>query len=230
MKLQLPQVTLLGIDCVDSARLIQVAEICTRDIEFGAVKLLTDRLVKNRDAVKIPNIPNLRAYSHFVVKKLHDYVDTDYVLLFQHDGFILNAKAWKDEFLKYDYIGAPWWYADGLNVGNGGFSLRSKKLLSLVQKDKRIVQHHPEDHHICRTYRPYLEAHGMRFAPETLATQFSIEGKSREHDSAASNTWHGQFGFHGLDKVDISAWLIQHPEESTIANVLSKKYRRERVI
>lgn len=226
MKLQLPRVTLLGIDCIDVHRLMQAVQICQRDIDFFDVKMLTDKPDKHPNTVKIPAITDLKSYSHFIVKELNSYVDSDYVLLIQYDGFILNAHAWKDEFLKYDYIGAPWWYTDGFNVGNGGFSLRSKKLLSLLQKDERIKKYHPEDHHICRTYRQYLEMQGIRFAPEALAEQFSIEGKSFEHDPAAYNIWHGQFGFHGLHKVDISEWLNVHPEKNQICNVLQKKYQR----
>ena len=31
---------------------------------------------------------------------------TDFVLTIQHDGFILNPDAWRDDFFDYDYIGA----------------------------------------------------------------------------------------------------------------------------
>ena len=56
------------------------------------------------------------------------------MLIIQHDGFILNHKAWDNEFLNYDYIGAPvYWMGNKLiEVGNGGFSLRSKKLLKII--------------------------------------------------------------------------------------------------
>lgn len=87
-----------------------------------------------------------------MIKELNKYIETSYVLIIQYDGFILNPDAWTDEFLEYDYIGAPWWYTDDCNVGNGGFSLRSKKLLEILANDDSILETHPEDHHICRTY------------------------------------------------------------------------------
>lgn len=80
-----------------------------------------------------------------------DYVDTDYCLIIHDDGFIVNPHLWTDDFLKYDYIGAPWylginrgltWLQDRHNlVGNGGFCIRSKKLmneLKFYQKNTQI--------------------------------------------------------------------------------------------
>jgi hypothetical protein len=92
--------------------------------------------------------------------------------------------------LDYDYIGATWpQFDDGLVVGNGGFSLRSRRLLHLLEDDI-FEAHHPEDVAICRTWRKMLEeAHGIRFAPPELASTFSAErsGDLRE-----------TFGFHGF--------------------------------
>jgi hypothetical protein len=34
--------------------------------------------------------------------------DTEFAILVHEDGFIVNPECWSDEFLKYDYIGAPW--------------------------------------------------------------------------------------------------------------------------
>ncbi len=98
--------------------------------------------------------------------------------------------AWDAAFLDCDYIGAKWyWHEDGMRVGNGGFSLRSRKLLEALQ-DPRIVLTDAEDLTIGRTFRRLLEReHGIRFASEELADRFSFEvaypiGKP--------------FGFHGL--------------------------------
>lgn len=138
--------------------------------------------------VLLPKEYSLRRYSYLAVKELNNYVDTDFVMLFQNDGFIDNVGKWTDRFLDYDYIGAPWWYKDHNNVGNGGFSIRSKKLLEVLATDKHIEQVVPEDHHICRTYGDYLrEHHGIKFAPEELALQFSVE----------HGVYTDQFGFHG---------------------------------
>ena len=128
--------------------------------------------------VKIDKIDSIEKYSEFIVKKLNDYVDTEFVLIFQYDGFILSANNWRDEFLNYDYIGTPWvgYYKENPehNVGNGGFSLRSKKLLEILANDEHIELGQPEDALICRQYRDYLEEKGIKYAPEEIAGIFAI--------------------------------------------------------
>lgn len=174
----LPNVTLIGVDS-DLRRLNEATKKCTEYIRFGDVKLLN------------PGLTSKEAYSKFVIKELYKYFDTDYCLIFQHDGFVHNWKAWDNEFLKYDYIGAPWHYKDGMAVGNGGFSLRSKRLMQYVAQN--LNQFHPEDHHICRTFRPQLEQAGFKFAPIEIAERFSFEGWMQPDKQLKD-----QFGKHGL--------------------------------
>ena len=169
---------------------------------------VTDRdfAIDGIDCVRIPPIASREAYSRFVMKELAGHIDTDFALLVQWDGFVVNADAWSDEFLDYDYIGAKWiFYDDGHTVGNGGFSLRSKRLLEALG-DPHVVPDEAEDVAICRTYRSYLEqAHGIRFAPEPIADRFSFE---------ASYWTSPPFGFHGLfnfwmflDRAGLAAFL-----------------------
>ena len=101
-----------------------------------------------------------------------------------------NPAAWDPAFLDCDYIGAAWhWHDDGMRVGNGGFSLRSRRLLDALQ-DPRIGLGGAEDETICRTFRPLLEReYGIRFADEPLADRFSFE---------AAYPVGKPFGFHGL--------------------------------
>jgi hypothetical protein len=77
-----------------------------------------------------------------------------------------------------------------MQVGNGGFSLRSRRLLKALQDPTIQMAGVAEDETICRTFRPYLERrHGIRFAPPVLAEAFSFEvGYPMGHP----------FGFHGL--------------------------------
>jgi len=206
--LDLKDITLLGIDCVDLDRLKLVADISCRDISFGAVKLLSSIPDDDSRVVPIRPINSSKEYSDFCIKEMHRYVDTKYVLVFQYDGFVLNPDAWSDVFFAYDYIGAPWYHLGDLRVGNGGFSLRSKRLLVWLAEHYNVphVRLHPEDVFISRFARPFLEKEGMVFAPEDVATKFAWEGS--EH----SVVWDGQFGFHGITYTDISNWLSQHAE------------------
>jgi hypothetical protein len=101
---------------------------------------------------------------------------------------------WTDEYMKYDYIGAPWWRGIESNVGNGGFSLRSKRLLHVTANDDSIQSQHPEDECVCLVYRKYLEeTYGIRFAPESLAHRFSFERNPKYNENS-----YRTFGFHGF--------------------------------
>lgn len=149
-------------------------------------------------------------YSHLCVKVMPKICTEDYNLIVQYDGFAVNSEAWTDEFLQYDYIGACW--IDN-TVGNGGFSLRSRKLYdAFIEMDAKyktedypdkyntpfftVFNGHstviPEDVLICKILRAKLyQFHNIRFAPMELAHRFSIENHK-------NNDWVGRsLGFHG---------------------------------
>jgi hypothetical protein len=191
-KIHIPELTLFGINAHDPEGLIRAAEICQREIEFGAVNIITQRMFPGNSLEE-----GRIGYSEFMIKKLTNYFDTSHVLIINNDAYIQNPWAWDKEWLNYDYCGPTWGYKDGLNCGNGGFSLRSKRLCNILAWDRNIMETHPEDHHICRTYRPYLEKrYGFKWATEEQANRFGIEayGASAFPDG---NKYSGQWGFHG---------------------------------
>ena len=195
-KLALPQVTLC---CVDTTGRIpsslQALRHCLDKIEFGDAILLTlpellldQKIPTGLRIVPIDPLKSIEAYSHFMVKSLFQFIETTHCLVVQWDGYVIHSRQWTPDFLAFDYIGAPWLHADGsMTVGNGGFSLRSKKLLNALQSNA-IVAQHPEDACICTVHRSVLESQGIVFAPAELAQKFSVEtGTLSEH----------VFGFHG---------------------------------
>lgn len=152
-------------------------------------KILTfsDRPIHN-SATWIPIRPISRAeYNVFVTKTLWPFITTDHVLIVQYDGMAVNNAKWTDDYLNYDYIGAKW--VDNV-VGNGGFSLRSRRLYSQLQSTVIHVDTdiEAEDVLICRKYYNYLVDKGIKFAPYELADQFSHENWPGFSDT---------FGFHG---------------------------------
>jgi len=205
--LSLPNVTLVGVsdgagDGSGIKGLFKAADISTQNINFGAIKLLSSWYTSGPD--KIRNLGSKIEYSKFIIKELVDYIDTDFFILFQADGFILNWKSWNPEYFKYDYVGALWnFYDDNHKCGNGGFSFRSKKLHKILKEDKSIVlrndnliNNYAEDHNICRIYRTYLENnYGIKFAPDEICEQFSIEAWSVK---PPGNKYKGSFGYHGF--------------------------------
>ncbi|MBI4190856.1 MAG: hypothetical protein HY525_10005 [Betaproteobacteria bacterium] len=194
-RVRIPDTTLCCADCSNHALAIRALKLTLSGCEFPRAIFFTDREfdIGPIETVIIDPIQSLHDYALFVMKRLLPYIDTDYVLLVQWDGYVVNADAWSDQFLLFDYIGARWPH-EALNipadhaVGNGGFSLRSKTLLQALQ-DPRVVAAHPEDGAICLTHRQYLERqYGVAFAPDAIADRFSFE-----HIESTAPT----FGFHG---------------------------------
>jgi len=137
-------------------------------------------------------------YNEFLINQLHEEVKTTHCLIIQSDGYPINLEAWDPVFLKYDYVGAPWytqpWPLDK-TVGNGGFSLRSKKMLeesSKLNYDKNCKI--PEDVFLCRVADATLKSRGIKFAPHETAYRFAVEDMY----------YKGQFGFHGKQTLNMN--------------------------
>ena len=189
--IELPRMTTIAIDCYNYGLATAALQKCNEQVKAARTVLLTDipLEIDGIEVVQIPTISSKEQYSEFCIKELYKYFDTDFVLVVQHDGYILNVDAWNDDFYNYDYIGAPWLYTDGKNVGNGGFSLRSKKLQEALGKDNFITASDPEDQAIGRLYRDYLiKVYGIKFPSEELADTFSFELREPKCKT---------FGFHG---------------------------------
>ncbi|WP_223276217.1 DUF5672 family protein [Sphingomonas daechungensis] len=168
-------------------------KICLDRIDFADCLLFgaADHPVSD-SRIRLIDGPLLKSgaeYSEFVLRGLGEHVMTSHALIIQWDGFVLDAARWDPRFLDYDYIGAPWpQFLDGHNVGNGGFSLRSRRLMDAC-RDPHFVLGHPEDIAICRTNRTFLELKGLKFADRSLAERFSFE----RGDPVGPT-----FGFHGI--------------------------------
>jgi hypothetical protein len=190
-------VTICCVDTKNHALALRALDLSRRGVRFARALLLTDAFPPDVlvpagiEIVSVSGVVSRTDYSKFIVKSLLPHVTTPHVLLVQWDGYVTNPGAWDPAFLNFDYIGAPWlWYQDGMRVGNGGFSLRSRRLLEALQ-DPRIVCDENEDSTICRTFRPLLETdYRISFADESVARRFSFE----THYQVGIPT----FGFHGL--------------------------------
>ena len=189
--IELPDVTLICIDCVNYSMAAIAIKKSMAQCKFAKVKFLTDVNMKIEDVetVIIPRIKSKDEYSKFCFYELYKHFDTEFVLVIQHDGYVLDGNSWDDSFVKYDYVAPPWTYIDGRNTGCGGFSLRSSKLQDVLGKDPYIEIYAPEDECLGRLYRNYLiEKHDIIFAPEELAHKFGFE---------LNAPYQKTFGFHG---------------------------------
>lgn len=215
-KLVLDGVTLVAVDTRAPAMAAEALRRSMASVRFARALLLTHAADPGLggdglELVDIGPITSSAAYSHFVLHRMLPFVDTPHVLVTQWDGFVRDAAAWRDEFLRWDYIGAPWHdQPAAVSVGNGGFSLRSRRLLQATAA-ANWPDEHPEDAALCRSHRAELEAQGLRFAPPALALQFAFENLAPRGPA---------FGFHGcyhlpgvLDEATLSRWLEALPPD-----------------
>lgn len=197
-RLKLPNVQLIAIrgGGDNPVFFLRALRISMGHVDFGRITFLT-----NMPQVADPDIENIEippldrgGYSEFCIRSLSSYVTLQFCLLIQSDGFVLNPLAWNNRFLDYDYIGAPWasaWESQDDRVGNGGFSLRSKKLLEVCSRFPFPVNTN-EDHLICRDFRGWFIEQGVKFAPINYAARFSREQSLAEFPNRIEEC----FGFH----------------------------------
>jgi hypothetical protein len=177
-KLKLPDVTLVMMDttCPELATL--AVEDSLRGIDFGDAIIFSnvELPVDGPRWVYVDPWLSHEDYVKFFWYKVPFHLTTEWAIFIQWDAWIVNTLQWTDEFLKYDYVGAPWWYKDGWNVGNGS-GLRSIRLMKFLEKRRATFPPFlaEEDHLICRMYRPQLEFHGFKWPPNHLAAQFAFE-------------------------------------------------------
>lgn len=216
--IELPNITFVAIDGRQSSHpnfyhytefghlywLIKYAEYANKYFKFGRYLILTPDADKYKhDFIEFEKTVcfGYKGYSHFMIFGLKAHITTDFCLVYQSDGSIINPSLWDNSFLDYDYIGAPW----GLNVpipkrfrdytnysccvGNGGFSLRSKKLLNIGS----TISYFRGNEDLCLVLKnkKYLLDNGIKIPDCDFARKFSIE-----YPIDANHTTEYAFGFH----------------------------------
>jgi hypothetical protein len=198
--INLENVTLYCVDTINPEIATEALKKSSENIKFKKVVLFSDNVPFNLEDsfsfIKIDKINSLLEYSKFIMNILPDFIDTEFAMSVHADGFIVNSHNWNPEFLNYDYIGAPWdknahFITPENRVGNGGVSIRSKKLMDLV-KDLPCKGH--EDTEICQRYKSQLVNSGIKFAPKELAAKFCVE---KVCDDLHTNIETESFAFHG---------------------------------
>lgn len=210
--LHLKNVTLVAVSGIDPDGAINALEISMKEIDYYEVVLISHKKPDNLNpkikfkqcrptelASKDPK--NKDDYSNFMAYNLCNYIESDFCLIVHNDAYVIRPNQWTPEFLEYDYIGAPWppnthFTKEGVNIriGNGGFSLRSKRLLNILNELNLPFTHdgtgfYNEDGIICVYYHKQLKEAGILFPPIKLAARFSHELDVPESDPYP-------FGFH----------------------------------
>jgi|TARA_B100000085_G_scaffold285652_1_gene322824 hypothetical protein len=153
---------------------------------------------------------NRSGFCESFVQQTNKYILDDFCLNVQHDSTIIDSTKWDNRFLDYDYIGAPWpmniiqasdMVAGRIQeipnvVGNGGFSLRTRKFVE--ESAKLGWEHKNEDLNICVFNYDTMTSAGIKFAPPSLAAKFSKEHPTPYGMFSRSLLFtYESFGFHG---------------------------------
>jgi len=186
-------VTLLTVDTAYHELTNHAIERTLQQFKVSDVLVFTD-LPQKFPGIPTRSIKTLTSkdeYNQLILTEAVNYLDSDFGLVIQYDGFALDGSRWESNFLDYDYIGAPWPNLGEYNIGNGGFSLRSKKLMENVARfAHNRNDNEPEDYFIGVTLRSLLEKTcNAKFPTDTVALRFSFESPGHPKQS---------FGFHGI--------------------------------
>lgn len=191
--LNLPDVTIILLTNRDFAGAKNALDKSCEKINFGGAKIIWDEKCNSIDE-----------WNRKIIQDLWKYVDTSHALVIHQDGYVINPELWNSDWMKYDYIGAPWPLprddysyrneSDELvRVGNS-VSLRSKKLMKLISSCpwRSYYGNSNEDGFICCHNRKWLESFDCKFAPLEVAVHFS-----KEHE-IPENVGLKTFAFHSL--------------------------------
>ena len=167
-------------------------ESARRHAEMNAAKVgFLDPIIK-----VIPRFMSKDDFNNFFIRDMISETDSDFVMNLEPDSAIMNPFAFRDEFLAYDYIGAPITKKviksddDDLRVGNSGFCILSRRLLEFMHDRYKYYDRKRDgncDIFLCLKHRNEILNAGMSFAPYHVAERFSVE----------QDEYTGQFGCHG---------------------------------
>ena len=179
------------------------------NLNYEFMKNIADSISPNIKLIKL-DIDNLNTaeYSNLLMtKEFWNNFNGEKLLLYQEDSYVFHNRI--EQFLKYDYIGAPWPDSQDehinqieYGVGNGGFSLRSKsKMIEVIEKInwkkdlilgpklKKYMKNTnnyiiPEDVYFSKSL---LEKNIGKVAPRYLALNFSQETQESEDPLGGHN-------------------------------------------
>ena len=144
-------------------------------------------------------------YSRFLsTLNFWDLLQGEKILIYQEDSIIFKTNI--DDFIKWDYIGAPWLKVQNDTkggVGNGGISLRTKSIMKDVINNRQIDNIElnkstllymkntksvcaPEDVYFCKTMEDF--SLGV-IADRESASNFSTESILNQTSFAGHNFW-----------------------------------------
>ena len=116
----------------------------------------------------VENLTHIEHSEFMETPQFWDQVKGEKILIFQTDSLLLRSGI--DEFLMYDYVGAPWRKPkENQYVGNGGLSLRTKKVMRNISSKYDVHEQIWEDIYFIKHLK------GENVADIETAKKFSME-------------------------------------------------------
>ena len=229
MSLSLKEVTLVCFDTRNVEVALESMNSSLSQVKFAESVLFTSKVLCSEDIINkakildiklefVSEIKSITEYSYFILTKLDKYIHTKFCLVTQWDSWVIDSKFWDSDFLNYDYIGAIWPHYSENKIGNGGFSLRSKRLLEstrhFIMSNSDFLTPLIEDDYICRQNRNiFEEKYQIKFPTNEVANKFSVEGNGTPLKS---------FGFHGMSNFNFV--IKKDSDLKRLINKLSDEY------
>lgn len=200
---ELPTVTLIAYDTVDANRTIPVLKHCQKHFKFADTVLVTDKEPEiEHKGIRVRRCENqgYEGAMSWEVNGIWTCAFTEHVLFVSHDGMIANPQFWKDEWLQYDMIGAPWpncWKQVGARwgdnrVGNTGLCLRSRNYIQALRHAMPLYRGQAGDVFGCQIMHKAFVDMGIKYAPVNVAAAFAWEQNIEEGWASPAS-----FGYHG---------------------------------
>lgn len=161
--------------------------IDNRTLPHGVIERHSNYLPKDWEVVHVSNhnVKNWLDYNVLLTsERFWKAVPFEKVLIFQHDSGLLRQGI--EEFLHWDYVGAPWKFQD--HGGNGGLSLRTVKTMieTIAHTPYQPIIHGNEDVYFSNN----IHRVGGKLAPREVCSKFSCESIFEL----------GTLGYHAIDK------------------------------
>jgi hypothetical protein len=201
------------------------------NINYNYMITICNNICKNLKVIKTTyNSVTIDEYSDFL--KTSDFWNLligEKILIYQEDSFIFDKNI--DEFMEYDYVGAPWInIALSNRVGNGGLSLRTRQIMldiiTEVSKQKDFIEEVISEDVFFSKHMQRLgigrlpdEETATRFSSETICNKDSFGGhqfwlsdpnwKNRMYDSMYNLILNNE-----ILGADSKLFILQNTEES----------------
>ena len=138
--------------------------ICGID-NYDFIKKMCDNISSHINIIKInKNNITIDEYSKFLTSlEFWNLLTGNHILIHHEDSLIFDSKN-INNWLKYDYVGAPWLediYDKSYLVGNGGFSLRKKDIMIYICNNYDI-----NNYEIFDFTKKYMNENGLLITPE----------------------------------------------------------------